>query len=299
MPASSPTASTSSARRPPASSRSSTPGYLIVVTQLPGGASLARTDAVNRQVVDTALQVPGVAHAVNFAGFSGATFTNAPNSGAIFLPLEPFEVRARDPKKSAAAIQGALFQRLASIQEALVLVVMPPPVRGIGTSGGFRMMVEDRVRRRPAGAAGRRLRHDGPRRADAGPRAGLLAVRGVDAAALSRHRPHQGADARRQHVRRVRGAADLSGLDLRQRLQPAGPRVPRHGAGRCRLPAGPQGRAQDPRAQLRAATRCRSAPSPPCATSPAPTACRATTSIRPPSSTARPRPASRRARRSS
>jgi hydrophobe/amphiphile efflux-1 (HAE1) family protein len=119
-------------------------GYLIVVTQLPSGASLARTDAVNRQVVDIALEVPGVAHAVNFAGFSGATFTNAPNSGAIFLPLEPFETRARDPKKSAAAIQGALFQRFASIQEALVVVVMPPPVRGIGTSGGFRMMVEDR-----------------------------------------------------------------------------------------------------------------------------------------------------------
>jgi hydrophobe/amphiphile efflux-1 (HAE1) family protein len=119
-------------------------GYLIVVTQLPGGASLARTDAVNREVVDIALKVPGVAHAVNFAGFSGATFTNAPNSGAIFLPLEPFETRARDPNKSAAAIQGALFQRFASIQEALVVVVMPPPVRGIGTSGGFRMMVEDR-----------------------------------------------------------------------------------------------------------------------------------------------------------
>jgi hydrophobe/amphiphile efflux-1 (HAE1) family protein len=119
-------------------------GYLIVVTQLPGGASLARTDAVNRQVVETALQVPGVAHAVNFAGFSGATFTNAPNSGAVFLALDPFETRAHDPKKSAAAIQGALFQRFASIQEGLVVVVMPPPVRGIGTSGGFRMMVEDR-----------------------------------------------------------------------------------------------------------------------------------------------------------
>jgi hydrophobe/amphiphile efflux-1 (HAE1) family protein len=119
-------------------------GYLIVVTQLPSGASLARTDAVNRQVVAMALQVPGVVHAVNFAGFSGATFTNAPNSGAIFLALEAFEERARDPKKSAAAIQGALFQRFASIQEGLVVVVMPPPVRGIGTSGGFRMMVEDR-----------------------------------------------------------------------------------------------------------------------------------------------------------
>jgi hydrophobe/amphiphile efflux-1 (HAE1) family protein len=118
-------------------------GYLIVVTQLPGGASLARTDAVNRQVVDMALNVPGVAHAVNFAGFSGATFTNAPNSGAVFLPLDPFETRAHDPKKSAAAIQGTLFQRFAAIQEGLVVVVLPPPVRGIGTAGGFRMMVED------------------------------------------------------------------------------------------------------------------------------------------------------------
>ena len=119
-------------------------GYLIVVTQLPSGASLDRTDAVNRRVVEMALQVPGVVHAVNFAGFSGATFTNAPNSGAIFLALEPFEERARDKKKSAAAIQAALFQRFAAIQEGLVVVVMPPPVRGIGTSGGFRMMVEDR-----------------------------------------------------------------------------------------------------------------------------------------------------------
>ena len=134
----------SSARRRPGSFRSSNSGYLIVVTQLPSGASLARTDAVNKQVVDIALQVPGVAHAVNFAGFSGATFTNAPNAGAVFLPLEPFEERARDPKKTAAAIQATLFQRFASIQESLVIVVMPPPVRGIGTSGGFRMMVEDR-----------------------------------------------------------------------------------------------------------------------------------------------------------
>jgi len=120
-------------------------GYLIGVTQLPAGASLARTDEVNRRVVETALQVPGVAHAVNIVGFSGATFTNAPNSGAVFVVLEPFEVRARDHKKSAAAIQGALFQRLASIQEALVLVVAPPPVRGIGNAGGVRMMIQDRA----------------------------------------------------------------------------------------------------------------------------------------------------------
>ena len=69
-------------------------GYLIGVTQLPAGASLARTDEVNRRVVDIALKTPGVAHAVNIVGFSGATFTNAPNAGAVFFVLEPFEERA-------------------------------------------------------------------------------------------------------------------------------------------------------------------------------------------------------------
>jgi hydrophobe/amphiphile efflux-1 (HAE1) family protein len=122
-------------------------GYLIGVTQLPAGAALARTDDVNRRFVDMALTVPGVAHAVNIVGFSGATFTNAPNSGAVFVVLEPFEVRSKDPQKSAAAIQGALFRRAAAIQEALVLVVAPPPVRGIGNAGGVRMMIEDRAGR--------------------------------------------------------------------------------------------------------------------------------------------------------
>src|SRR6476469_2967983 len=57
-------------------------GYLIIVTQLPPAASLERTDEVNRQAVEIALKIPGIAHAVNIVGFSGATFTNAPNSGA-------------------------------------------------------------------------------------------------------------------------------------------------------------------------------------------------------------------------
>jgi hydrophobe/amphiphile efflux-1 (HAE1) family protein len=124
-------------------------GFLIVVTQLPPAASLDRTDAVNREVVETALKIPGIAHAVNIVGFSGATFTNAPNAGAVFVTLDPFEQRAQDPHQSAAAIQAELFKRLASIQEAQVFVAAPPPVSGIGNAGGFRMMVEDRAGRGP------------------------------------------------------------------------------------------------------------------------------------------------------
>ena len=119
-------------------------GYLIIVTQLPPAASLARTDEVNRQAVEIALKIPGIAHAVNIVGFSGATFTNAPNSGAVFVTLDDFEKRAEDPQQSAAAIQAQLFQRLSVIHDGLIFVAAPPPVSGIGNAGGFRMMVEDR-----------------------------------------------------------------------------------------------------------------------------------------------------------
>src|SRR5450759_2204396 len=122
-------------------------GFLIIVTQLPPAASLARTDDVNRRAVEIALKVPGVAHAVNIVGFSGATFTNAPNAGAIFVTLDPFEKRAQDPQQSAAAIQGQLFMRLQAIKDGLIFVATPPPVSGIGNAGGFRMMVEDRAGR--------------------------------------------------------------------------------------------------------------------------------------------------------
>jgi hydrophobe/amphiphile efflux-1 (HAE1) family protein len=124
-------------------------GYLIVAAQLPPGASLERTDRVMKQATEMALNTPGVLNAINIVGFSGATFTNAPNSGAIFLILDSFEKRAKDPAQSAAGIQGALFGKYAAIREALLLVVQPPPVQGIGNAGGFRMMVEDRTGRGP------------------------------------------------------------------------------------------------------------------------------------------------------
>ncbi len=124
-------------------------GFLIVVTQLPPAASLDRTDAVNRRAVDIALKTPGIAHAVNIVGFSGATFTRAPNAGAVFVVLDPFEERAKHPGESADAIRAALSRKLSAIHDARIFVVAPPPVSGIGNAGGFRMMVEDRGGRGP------------------------------------------------------------------------------------------------------------------------------------------------------
>ncbi|MDQ0349274.1 efflux RND transporter permease subunit [Ancylobacter vacuolatus] len=119
-------------------------GYLIVAAQLPGGAALSRTNAVMTKAAQEVLATPGVAHVVNIVGFSGATFTNAPNAGAMFVILGPAAERAEHPGQSAAAIQGTLFGKLASVEEAQMIVVMPPPVAGIGNAGGYRMMIEDR-----------------------------------------------------------------------------------------------------------------------------------------------------------
>jgi len=125
-------------------------GYMIMVVQLPPGASLARTDEAQQRALDIALKVPGIVHGVNVVGFSGATFTNSPNAGAIFLVLDSFERRAKDLHQSATAIQAELNKRLSKIQEGFLIAVLPPPVRGISNAGGFRMIIEDRAGRGPA-----------------------------------------------------------------------------------------------------------------------------------------------------
>ncbi|HSA79579.1 MAG TPA: efflux RND transporter permease subunit, partial [Geminicoccaceae bacterium] len=117
--------------------------YLITVIQLPPGASLARTDRVVRRATEIILGTEGVLATAPFAGFDGATFTNAPNAGAIFSPLTPFEERVASGR-SATVILADLNARLSTIQEAFIIAIAPPSVRGIGTSGGFKMMVQDR-----------------------------------------------------------------------------------------------------------------------------------------------------------
>jgi HAE1 family hydrophobic/amphiphilic exporter-1 len=117
-------------------------GYAIVVVQLPDGASLERTDAVVKRVADIVQATPGVGNAVEFAGFSGATFTNASNAGVVFAPFKPFSERLKDGN-TATKIIGELYGKLQSIQEAFIIAIPPPSVRGVGSSGGFKMQVED------------------------------------------------------------------------------------------------------------------------------------------------------------
>jgi multidrug efflux pump len=117
--------------------------YLVAVAQLPPAASLDRTEAVTRRIADIALKQPGIAHAVEFAGMSVNGFTQSSSAALIFFPLDDFSQRT-SRAQSGPAIAAALNAKMASIQDAFVMVVTPPPVIGLGTLGGFKLQVEDR-----------------------------------------------------------------------------------------------------------------------------------------------------------
>ena len=122
--------------------------YFIAALSLPPGASLERTDQLVRQASDMLLKRPGVDHAVAFAGFDGATFTNAPNAGVIFVTLKPFEERVK-AGLSSDSILNDLRAQMQALRQAFVLVIPPPSVPGIGTGGGFKLYVQDRAGRGP------------------------------------------------------------------------------------------------------------------------------------------------------
>jgi multidrug efflux pump len=118
--------------------------YLIGFAQLPDGSSLDRTEAVIRQMSDIGLKTPGVENSVAFPGLSIHGFSNSSNAGIVFLPLKPFSER-NSGNLSAGAIAGSLNMQFGVIKDAFVMMLPPPPVMGLGTSGGFKLQVQDRA----------------------------------------------------------------------------------------------------------------------------------------------------------
>lgn len=117
--------------------------YLIGFAQLPDAASLDRTDAVIRKMSAIAAEIPGVESSIAFPGLSINGFTNAPNSGIAFFSLKPFNER-KGKAQSAEGIAAEINKRMGAVEDAFVMVLPPPPVNGLGTTGGFKMMLEDR-----------------------------------------------------------------------------------------------------------------------------------------------------------
>jgi multidrug efflux pump len=125
-------------------------GYLFVAVQLPDATSLERTDAAMAHIDRIVHENPGVDHTIRISGLSFLLNANGSHVGTMFVVLKPFEER-RQAGRSANEIVAQLQQRLGrEVEEAVAMVFPPPPVRGLATAGGFRVMVEDRNAEGPA-----------------------------------------------------------------------------------------------------------------------------------------------------
>ncbi len=119
-------------------------GYLLVNLQLPDSSSVSRTEEVMRQIEVIAKQTPGVKHTVAISGQSMLLGANAPNFGAMYVMLDDFHHRT-SPELSANEIATRLETDLrAKIIDGLVNVLGAPPLEGLGTAGGFKIVIEDR-----------------------------------------------------------------------------------------------------------------------------------------------------------
>ncbi len=118
--------------------------YLVGFAQLPQGATLERTEDVIRRMSKIALAEKGVAGAVAFPGLSINGFVNSSSAGIVFVTLDAFEKR-KDPSLSGFAIAHRLQQKFAAVDDAFIAIFPAPPVRGLGTVGGFKLQVEDRA----------------------------------------------------------------------------------------------------------------------------------------------------------
>ncbi len=119
-------------------------GYLLVNVQLPDAASVQRTRDVMTQVEKIAHEIPGVEHTVGISGSSVLVGANGSNFGSMFIILEPFEKRAGIREKNGFMILRKLQARYREIPEAVISVFPPPPVDGLGTAGGYKVIIEDR-----------------------------------------------------------------------------------------------------------------------------------------------------------
>ena len=118
--------------------------YLVGIAQLPTGASLDRTEAVVKRMSEIALAEPGVESVVAFPGLSVNGMVNIPNAAVMFTMLKPFDER-KDPSLSAFAIAGKLMGQFSQIPDGFVGIFPPPPVPGLGSTGGFKIQIEDRA----------------------------------------------------------------------------------------------------------------------------------------------------------
>ncbi|MGD0091238.1 MAG: multidrug efflux RND transporter permease subunit [Planctomycetota bacterium] len=118
-------------------------GYVVMTVQLPDAASQPRTWKVVERLSAIAKDIPGVQNCTTIGGLSYIDGTILPNCAATWVRFKDWDLR-KNPRESMEAIIANLRRETAKIPDCAVNFYIPPAIRGLGTTGGFQMMVEDR-----------------------------------------------------------------------------------------------------------------------------------------------------------
>jgi HAE1 family hydrophobic/amphiphilic exporter-1 len=119
-------------------------GYVFLALQLPDASSLERTDQACRKIEDFLSKTPGVKYTTSVIGFSLLSLVQNTYSAFFFVTFKPWSERTK-PEEQYTAIKARLNQYLGSLSEGIAFAFPPPAIPGVGTSGGFTFMLEDRA----------------------------------------------------------------------------------------------------------------------------------------------------------
>src|SRR5438045_1539044 len=121
-------------------------GYIYLALQLPDAASLERTDAASHKIEEMLSKTPGVKYTTSVIGFSLLSLVQNTYSAFFFVTFKPWSERTK-PEEQYAAIKANINKQLAGLTEGIAFAFPPPAIPGVGTSGGFQFILEDRAGR--------------------------------------------------------------------------------------------------------------------------------------------------------
>jgi HAE1 family hydrophobic/amphiphilic exporter-1 len=119
-------------------------GYVYVNMQLPKSASLDRTSAAAKQVEQVLANTPGVQYTTTVGGFSLLSFVRTSYNAFFWVSLKPWDER-KTREEQYQEIKVRLNQELSRLPDGTVFSFAPPAIPGVGTSGGFQFVLEDRA----------------------------------------------------------------------------------------------------------------------------------------------------------
>jgi hydrophobic/amphiphilic exporter-1 (mainly G- bacteria), HAE1 family len=123
-------------------------GYVLINLQLPTAASLQRTDDVAAKIESALANTPGVQHTTSIVGFSLLSLVRTTYNAFFFVTLKPWDER-KSRSEQVQAIKERINEELSSLPEGVAFSFSPPAIPGIGNSGGFTFVLEDRAGRDP------------------------------------------------------------------------------------------------------------------------------------------------------